>query len=70
MKILLVEDEKDLLIAISNYLTRENYICELADTFKKAEEKIGIYDYDLILLDIMLPDGNGLDLLPVIKNIN
>lgn len=67
MKILLVEDEKELLIAISNYLTRENYICELADTFKKAESKIVVYEYDLILLDITLPDGNGLDLLQTIK---
>lgn len=67
MKILIVEDEKELLIAISNYLVKENYICELADNFKKAEEKISIYEYDIILLDITLPDGNGLDLIKTIK---
>ncbi len=67
MKILIVEDEIDLLITLSNYLVKENYICELADNFQKADEKLSIYDYDIILLDIMLPDGNGLDLLKTIK---
>lgn len=67
MKVLIVEDEMELLIAIGNYLTKENYICELAENFLKAEEKLAIYEYDIILLDITLPDGNGLDLLNLIK---
>lgn len=67
MKILIIEDEFDLLIAISNYLTKENYICELAESFSKASEKLAIYEYDIILLDITLPDGNGLNLLSTIK---
>jgi DNA-binding response OmpR family regulator len=67
MKILIIEDEIDLLIAISNYLIKEEYICELADSFKKADEKLSIFEYDLILLDITLPDGNGLELLKIIK---
>jgi len=67
MKILIIEDEIELLIAISNYLVRENYICELAESFKKADEKLSIYEYDIILLDISLPDGNGLELLKTIK---
>ncbi len=67
MKILIVEDEIELLITLSNYLVKENYICELADNFRKAEEKLSIYEYDIILLDIMLPDGNGIDLLKTIK---
>lgn len=70
MKILIIEDEIDLLIGISNYLTKENYICELADSFQKAEAKLSVYDYDIILLDITLPDGNGLELLENIKNQN
>lgn len=70
MKILIVEDETDLLITISNYLTKENYICELADNLQKASEKIAIYEYDIILLDITLPDGNGIDLLKSIKKKN
>lgn len=67
MKILIVEDEIELLITISNYLTKENYICELAENFQKANEKLSIYEYDIILLDITLPDGNGIDLLKTIR---
>jgi DNA-binding response OmpR family regulator len=67
MKVLIIEDEFELLIAISNFLTRENYICELAENFMKAEDKIASYEYDIILLDITLPDGNGLELLNRIK---
>lgn len=70
MKILIIEDEIELLIAVGNYLTRENYICELADNFAKANEKLSVYEYDIILLDIGLPDGNGLDLLKNIKKYN
>jgi DNA-binding response OmpR family regulator len=67
MKILIIEDEIELLIAISNYLIKENFICELAENFGKADEKLSIYEYDVILLDITLPDGNGLELLRTIK---
>lgn len=67
MKILIVEDEIELLIGISNYLIKEKYICELAESFRKADEKLSIYEYDIILLDITLPDGNGLKLLETIK---
>ena len=70
MKILIIEDEIELLIVISNYLTKENYICELADNFQKAEDKLSIYEYDIILLDITLPDGNGLELIKLIENFN
>ncbi|NLI23176.1 MAG: response regulator transcription factor [Bacteroidales bacterium] len=70
MKVLIVEDEIELLTEISNYLTKENYICELAENFSKAYDKITIYEYDIILLDITLPDGNGLDLLKTIKKYN
>jgi len=67
MKILIIEDEIELLVAISNYLIKENYICELAENFSKANEKLSIYEYDVILLDITLPDGNGLELLKTVK---
>jgi len=67
MKILIIEDEIELLLAISNYLVKEHYICELAENYLKADEKLAIYEYDLVLLDIGLPDGNGLELLSTLK---
>ncbi len=67
MKILIVEDEVELLSAISNYLVEAEFICEMAPSFDLAEEKISLYEYDIILLDITLPDGNGLDLISSIK---
>jgi len=67
VKILIIEDEVELLIAISNFLTKETYICELAESYAKADDKLAIYEYDIILLDITLPDGNGLELLKSIK---
>jgi DNA-binding response OmpR family regulator len=70
MKILIVEDEIDLLNAISEFLIKQGYICELADHFELADEKLSIYEYDVILLDITLPDGNGLELFKSIKEHN
>jgi DNA-binding response OmpR family regulator len=67
VKILIIEDEIELLIAISNFLIKENFICELAENFRKADEKLSMYEYDVVLLDITLPDGNGLLLLQSIK---
>jgi DNA-binding response OmpR family regulator len=63
MKILIVEDEPSLREVMSTYLERERYVVETAATYGEAVEKISIYEYDCILLDVMLPDGNGLDLL-------
>ncbi|QOW09575.1 response regulator transcription factor [Kaistella flava (ex Peng et al. 2021)] len=70
MKILLVEDEKELSKSILAYLKSENYTCELAEDFSSAREKTELYDYDCILLDISLPDGSGLNLLKELKNEN
>lgn len=67
MKILIVEDEIELLVAISNFLTKENFICELAENYSRADDKLAVYEYDIILLDITLPDGNGLELINNIK---
>jgi DNA-binding response OmpR family regulator len=63
MKILIIEDEAELAESICSYLEGENYICEIAATFNEAYDKISLFYYDCILLDIMLPDGNGLRLL-------
>lgn len=67
MKILIVEDELALSNSISTYLKHENYLCETATNFKSALEKVDSYDYDCILLDISLPDGNGLNVLKTLK---
>lgn len=67
MKILVIEDEPDMRQNIVQYLSRERYLVETAATFEAAWEKIHLYAYDCILLDITLPDGNGLDLLPAMR---
>lgn len=67
MKILIVEDEIGLANSIARYLSTEHYVCEIAHTAHDAEEKIAGYDYDCVLLDITLGDGNGLQLLEDLK---
>ena len=69
MKILIVEDEPALLELIQRSLEKERYIVEVASNFDTAIEKVEMYDYDCILLDIMLPGGNGLDLLRHLKDL-
>lgn len=68
MKILIIEDHKDLASNITDYLKKEDYVCEVASNAKEALEKIELFEYDCILLDLMLPDGNGLEILKHIKN--
>ena len=67
MKILIVEDEPSLRELIQCSLEKERYVVETASDFNSALRKIEDYDYDCILLDIMLPDGSGLDLLERLK---
>ena len=67
MKILLIEDEPELQKSIEQYLEMEGNIVEISSDFHHAQEKISIYDYDCILIDITLPNGSGLDLLKEIK---
>lgn len=67
MKILLIEDEAGLQRLISDSLTREHFVVECVSTCQAALEKINDYDYDCVLLDIMLPDGNGLSVLSRLK---
>ncbi|MFC3560607.1 response regulator transcription factor [Pedobacter jamesrossensis] len=70
MKILLVEDELSLQKSIESYLTGEGNICVCASTYKLAFEKLSIYEYDCVLLDLNLPDGEGLQLLNYLKRMN
>ena len=67
MKLLIIEDERELSASIVAYLSSENYVCEQAFTYAEALEKVGLYDYDCVLLDLMLPGGNGLDILREIR---
>ena len=69
MKILIVEDEPSLREIMYRTLVQEHYVVETAATYAEADAKVAGYSYDCILLDIMLPDGNGLRLLEHIKEL-
>lgn len=67
MNVLIVEDEKSLALEMDEYLSREGFTVEHARTCKSAEEKIFVNNYDFILLDLGLPDGDGFELLKTLK---
>jgi DNA-binding response OmpR family regulator len=67
MKVLIIEDHQELARNIHDFLVREGYICELCYTLEAAREKLGLFQYDCILLDIGLPDGSGMNLLDLIR---
>ncbi len=68
MKLLIVEDERARCASIVSYLKQESFICDVADGYRSAIEKTDLFDYDCILLDINLQDGNGLHLLKELKD--
>lgn len=70
MKILVVEDEIQLQETIVQFLENEKMIVETASNFQEGLDKIISFDYDCILLDMMLPDGNGMDLLKELRKLN
>jgi two-component system OmpR family response regulator len=67
MKILLIEDEPQLLSGMKAYLETEGYVITTASTFRQGQEKAHDYDYDCVVVDIGLPDGNGLELIRQLK---
>lgn len=67
MKILIVEDEAALSESIAEYLAKQEYNCDIAGNLHDAMDEIEYNDYDCILLDITLPDGNGLKILEQLK---
>jgi DNA-binding response OmpR family regulator len=67
MKILIIEDEMALAESIKLYLSDEGYVCELAFDYSSASYKINTYDYDCVIVDINLPDGNGLNIIRELK---
>lgn len=70
MKILIVEDEKELSAIVESFLQKEGFLCETAATFGEADEKLTMYKYDIALVDITLPGGSGLQLIEKLKTSN
>jgi len=70
MKVLIIEDEKTLAYEIQTFLKKAFYLCDLSHSFKDGLEKIELNKYDYILIDIGLPDGDGLDLLQKARKSN
>ena len=70
MKLLIVEDNIQLANDMQQFLIDNGFVVEIAVTFKEASEKIFIYQYDLVIVDLGLPDGDGLDLIREIKEKN
>ena len=68
MKVLIVEDEIELKTSIESYLKSQGYVVESASDYGMAIDKIFIYNYDCIVLDINLPGGSGLKILQQIKD--
>jgi len=67
VKLLIIEDDRSLCTAISDYLKMEGHICEIAQNYRQAINKAADNRYDCIILDIGLPDGNGLDIIRELK---
>lgn len=70
MNVLIVEDERGLALEVDEFLSHEGFTVEHARTKKSAEEKIFVNNYDFILLDLGLPDGDGFDLLKMLKGLD
>lgn len=70
MNILIVEDEKGLAGEMAGFLRKENYLCDLAHTGAEASEKLTVNLYDFVLLDLGLPDYEGLDLIEEARQLN
>lgn len=70
MKVLIVEDEKTLAYEMEAFLKKSFYLCDLAYTFKSGLEQLELNKYDFILIDLSLPDGDGLEILKRAKKNN
>jgi DNA-binding response OmpR family regulator len=70
MKILVIEDNIELLHDIKDFLEQEGNVCEIAPDYQSAYIKVGIFPYDILVVDITLPDGSGLDIIREIKKEN
>ena len=70
MKVLLIEDEKTLAYEVEAFLKKAFYLCDMAHTAKKGLEMLGVNPYDFVLLDLGLPDLDGLKVLQEAKKLN
>jgi DNA-binding response OmpR family regulator len=70
MKLLVIEDEIVLANSIRDFLTGEGYLCQLAENFELGIEKVSLYQYDCVLIDITLPGGSGLQIVERLKQLN
>ena len=70
MNLLIVEDEYSILRELADFFKSEHYTVEAVDTFNAAEQKLAVYTYDCMIVDLMLPDGDGLDLIRQVKQRN
>lgn len=69
MNILIVEDQKELAGELADYLSKNGYLCKIASTCKMALEEINVNNFDIVLLDLTLPDGSGFDVLKDIRQM-
>jgi len=69
MKILIIEDEKEIANSIAVFIGQDGYACDSANNFTKAKENINLKEYDCAIVDIMLPDGSGLDAIKILKKV-
>jgi DNA-binding response OmpR family regulator len=67
MKILIIEDNQELVNNIKGYLIKEGIVCEVAGSVQDSYDKLAGFQYDILVLDLMLPDGNGLEVLENLK---
>jgi len=69
MKVLVIEDEVGLAESITDYMVKDGYLCETVTTFREADERIYLYNYDCVIVDLTLPDGDGFQLIQSLKKM-
>lgn len=67
MKVLIIEDEREIIESVTTFLENEQILIETACTLREAFEKVNLYEYDCVVLDLCLPDGNGLEVIREMK---
>jgi two-component system OmpR family response regulator len=67
MRILLIEDNEALALATVHFLKQKGFVVELATTLDGARTQVPLAEWGAVLLDLQLPDGDGLSLLPMLR---